>query len=129
RADFEAAVAAHGRFNTHKALEPALAKRIEFTLADDSGVVAESEQPFGARHPALAAHVHPVDALATPAARTRWLAWAQALGTEKAKTPQQAASAIELAFAQDDLAERFKQLREALFVAKEDRLKTHLAKF
>ena len=34
RADFEASVAAHGRFQTQKALLAALAKRVEFALAD-----------------------------------------------------------------------------------------------
>ncbi|MCJ0763060.1 UvrD-helicase domain-containing protein [Variovorax terrae] len=47
RADFEAVVAAHGRFQAHKALEAALAKRVEFTLADAQGVVDASVKAFG----------------------------------------------------------------------------------
>ena len=39
RADYEAVVARHGRSQTHKALAAALAKRVEFDLADDAGVV------------------------------------------------------------------------------------------
>ena len=47
RADYEASVAAHGRFNTLKALESALSKRVEFGMADAVGVVTESVRPFG----------------------------------------------------------------------------------
>ncbi|MBC5783358.1 UvrD-helicase domain-containing protein [Ramlibacter sp. USB13] len=47
RADYEASVAAYGRFNTLKALESALGKRVEFAMADAVGVVADSVRPFG----------------------------------------------------------------------------------
>ncbi len=42
REDYEAAIAAHGRSQTLKALESALAKRVEFALADEAGVVDAS---------------------------------------------------------------------------------------
>ena len=42
RTDYEASVAAFGRFQTQKALHSALDKRVEFTLADADGVVAAS---------------------------------------------------------------------------------------
>jgi ATP-dependent helicase/nuclease subunit A len=42
RQDFMDAVAAHGRFNTQKALLSALAKRVEFELADAHGAVDAS---------------------------------------------------------------------------------------
>jgi ATP-dependent helicase/nuclease subunit A len=47
RADYEASVGAHGRFNTLKALESALGKRVEFAMADAVGVVDDSVRPFG----------------------------------------------------------------------------------
>ena len=42
RQDFEAVVAAHGRFQTEKALAGALSKRVEFALADAQGVLETS---------------------------------------------------------------------------------------
>ena len=42
RADYEASVAVHGRSQTAKALQAALVRRIEFTLADRRGVVEAS---------------------------------------------------------------------------------------
>ena len=54
RADYEACVAAHGRFNTLKALESALSKRVEFAMADAHGVVDDSVRPFGERFPQFA---------------------------------------------------------------------------
>ncbi|WP_372825726.1 UvrD-helicase domain-containing protein [Polaromonas sp.] len=46
RADFEAVVLAHGRFQTDKALQAALDKRTEFALADAVGVVDASVKHF-----------------------------------------------------------------------------------
>jgi len=47
RADYEASVATYGRFNTLKALDSALSKRVEFAMADAMGVVDDSVQSFG----------------------------------------------------------------------------------
>lgn len=46
RADFEAVVEIHGRFQADKALQAALDKRTEFALADVTGVVESSVQHF-----------------------------------------------------------------------------------
>jgi ATP-dependent helicase/nuclease subunit A len=46
RADFDALVAEHGRFQAQKALASALQKRVEFSLADAAGVVDASVQHF-----------------------------------------------------------------------------------
>ena len=54
KADFEALVLVHGRFQTDKALQGALDKRTEFTLADEKGVVDASVQPFAAQFPEFA---------------------------------------------------------------------------
>ena len=51
RADFEASIATHGRFNTQKALTAALAKRVEFTLADEHDVVEGSVKHFSVQFP------------------------------------------------------------------------------
>ena len=55
RQDFEAVVAVHGRFQTEKALEAALAKRVEFSLADAHGVLETSVPHFSGPFPELEA--------------------------------------------------------------------------
>jgi ATP-dependent helicase/nuclease subunit A len=62
-------------------------------------------------------------------ARSRWLGRARVLGTEKNKTPQKAAQLIVDAFETANVQERLILLRRAFFVAGEDRLTAHLAKF
>lgn len=130
RADYEACVAAYGRFNTLKALESALAKRVEFAMADAVGVVDDSVRYFAQVFPRFAGLARPEESLAGDIARRRWLGRAQALGPEKNKSPQVAADAIVRAFdEEDDPVRRFAALRKALFVAKEDRLGANLAKY
>ena len=63
-ADFHAAVQAHGRFNTLKALTAALSKRVEFALADAQGVVDRSVKPFSEVFTELAGLDVPNQALA-----------------------------------------------------------------
>jgi ATP-dependent helicase/nuclease subunit A len=138
KADFEAVVLEHGRFQTEKALAVALDKRIEFALADSHGIVDASVEHFQKRFPALAQFHHPHDALEQPAARDRWLAWAHSLGRESNKTPQKAAQRVFDAFAppanplftgEADGSSRLEILRKAFFVADEDRLTQHLKKY
>ena len=130
REDFEALVRSHGRHATLKALEAGLARRMEFAIADAADVVAGSVERhaewFGARHPWLEGLDDPRDVLAQAAVRTRWLQWARSLRAETNKTPRSAAAAIEQALAIDDAAERFAQLRSALFVQDDHRLRHHL---
>ncbi|MCA0311406.1 MAG: UvrD-helicase domain-containing protein [Proteobacteria bacterium] len=129
-ADYHALVAALGRHSAHQALEAALARRVEFQLADAAGHVEEAVAAVGAMVPELAAFAHPSDALLTDAACIRWLAWARDLGAEKTKTPQNAAAAVIDAFAAPpDGPRRLAALRKAFFVANEDRLTQHLQKF
>lgn len=129
RADYEAVVARHGRSQTHKALAAALAKRVEFDLADAAGVVDASVPPFQQVYPDLAAFAEPAEALQTEAALQRWRSRASALGAESNKTPQKAADAVIDALACPDLNQRLDMLRKAMFVAKEDRLSKNLEKF
>ncbi len=68
RADYAAVVAAHGRSQTHKALEAALDKRVEFALADEAGIVAASVPPFADLYPGLAGVAHPSEWLLQRAA-------------------------------------------------------------
>ena len=129
RHDYMDAVATHGRFNTLKALQAALAKRVEFGLADAHGVVEASVRPAGVQFPAFAGVADPLEMLDGDVSRSRWLARARALGTEKNKTPQKAAQLVVDAYDTPDLKSRFSLLRKAFFVADEERLTSHLQKF
>ncbi|WP_295950985.1 exodeoxyribonuclease V subunit beta [Rhodoferax sp.] len=100
RADFEALVAVHGRFQAHKALASALNKRVEFVLADAQGVVDASVPPFDVQFPAFAGLAAPEDLL-----------WAQRpllqeaagnLGRASAVTFSAAGSALEQALTAHD---------------------------
>jgi len=95
RADFEASVAAHGRFLTQKALLAALAKRVEFTLADTHGVVEASVKPFGEQFPEFAGLQEPRDVLTQLKGPRQQLAdAARALG--RASAPTFSAKGVEL---------------------------------
>jgi ATP-dependent helicase/nuclease subunit A len=133
RADYEALVATHGRSQTEKALEGALQRRVEFTLADAAGVPAASVPPASALYTEFAGLDTPAQWLLQTAVRERWLARARVLGEEKNKTPQKAATAVIDAYALLDAAASPGQLEEALqalragfFVKDEDRLTQHL---
>jgi ATP-dependent helicase/nuclease subunit A len=54
RKDYGDAVATFGRFQTQKALESALSKRVEFALADAQGVVDASVRTFALQYPQFA---------------------------------------------------------------------------
>ncbi|HMS26274.1 MAG TPA: UvrD-helicase domain-containing protein [Burkholderiaceae bacterium] len=129
KADFDSLIAAYGRSQTLKALEEALMKRSEFELADAHGVVESSVPPFGIFVPDFKDVASPDDLLATMDAKDRWLARAKLLSVEKNKTPVKAAQEVVSAFECTDLAERFAILRNAFFIAVEDRLTHHLQKF
>ncbi len=129
RADYTALMLEQGRHQAHQALQVALSRRVEFTMADEAGVIDEAVPPFETVVPELAGVPHPVDALATSAAKERWLGRAAALGKEANKTPRNAANAVVDAFETPDLQARLAMLRKAFFVASEDRLTQHLKKF
>lgn len=126
RRDYEASVAECGRFNTLKALAAALAKRVEFAVADAHAVVEDSVRPFTELFEGFAGLARPEEALASQRARERWLARARVLGAEANLTPRKAADATVIAFECEDLAQRLALLRKAYFVAAEDRLTQHL---
>jgi ATP-dependent helicase/nuclease subunit A len=95
RTDFEAVVQTHGRFQTGKALQAALDKRVEFALADEAGVVNMSVKAFSDQFPELAGLTTPEDALTHDAANRQLLFdAAKALG--RASAPTFSAKGVEL---------------------------------
>ncbi|HRW73167.1 MAG: UvrD-helicase domain-containing protein [Burkholderiaceae bacterium] len=95
QADYTALVAAHGRFSTEKALQSALQKRAEFTLADEAGVVEASVPRHGELFAELAAFDDPADALFDHAPTADLLAEAAAV-LAQASAPTFAAKGVEL---------------------------------
>ena len=95
RADFEAVVLTHGRFQAGKALQAALDKRVEFALADEAGVVNTSVKAFSDQFPECAGLATPEDALTQNAANRQLLSGAaKALG--RASAPTFSAKGVEL---------------------------------
>ena len=87
KADFEAVVLAHGRFQTDKALNSALDKRGEFLLADSAGVVGGSVVHFAEQFPEFVGLSHPGDSIGEGHAnRALLLSAAKALGAASAPT-------------------------------------------
>ncbi|HEY0823250.1 MAG TPA: UvrD-helicase domain-containing protein, partial [Ramlibacter sp.] len=86
RADYEASVAAHGRFNTLRALESALSKRVEFGMADAVGVVDDSVRYFTEVFEEFRGAAHPQELLSWPWVRDALYEAARALGRASAPT-------------------------------------------
>lgn len=95
KADFEALVLTHGRFQTDKALQTSLDKRTEFLLADEQGVVDVSVQPFELMFPEFAGLSAPEDALA-PSGAMEPLLWESAKALGRASAPSFSAKGAEL---------------------------------
>ncbi len=95
RRDYLNAVATHGRHQTHKALEAALSKRVEFVLADTHGVVDTSLDTFAAQYPAFAGNATPGDHLLRPEVQSLLWAAAKALGASSLVTCKEAAGKLE----------------------------------
>ena len=114
KADFEALVLAHGRFQTDKALQGALEKRTEFTLADEKGVVDASVQPFALQFPEFEGLNAPADSLfanpANPAHHTLLLVAARALGRASAPTFSAKGVQLEQALTAHDIGGVFSAL-------------------
>jgi ATP-dependent helicase/nuclease subunit A len=103
-ADYRAAVATFGRHQTHKALEAALNKRTEFALADMHGVVDASVRHFTAQYPDFGGLEAPQDRLAQAAVQQLLWDSARALGASTLVTATKAASTLERALTDGDLA-------------------------
>ncbi|MES2582030.1 MAG: UvrD-helicase domain-containing protein [Pseudomonadota bacterium] len=104
RQDYLDAVATHGRHQTHKALEAALNKRVEFALADEHGIVDASVLHFAQQFPAFADVPTPTALLHSARVRGLLLDAARLLGASTLKTCLEAATALEQAVSADDLA-------------------------
>ena len=108
RRDFEDSVAVHGRSQTRKALEAALAKRVEFELADAQGVVDASvsrwEDAFSDLAQGVVRGEGPVILLSTPGpVRDALGAAARVLGASTLKSCIDAAGQLEQALGAHDL--------------------------
>jgi len=102
-ADFDALVAVHGRSQTHKALESALQRRVEFTLADAAGSVDGAIDRWDVLWPDMAgAGDGPADWLL--AQRDALYAASRALGRASAKTFATKGVELELAVTGRDAA-------------------------
>ncbi|MDP2449402.1 exodeoxyribonuclease V subunit beta [Polaromonas sp.] len=95
KADFEAVVLAHGRFQTDKALQAALDKRTEFVLADASGVVDASVQHFTVQFAGFEGLAEPEELLTSDHLHRQTLADA-AVALARASAPTFAAKGVEL---------------------------------
>ena len=94
KADFEAVVMVYGRFQTDRALQAALDKRVEFALADAQGVVDGSVQPFAQQFPMFAGLDQPEDLLRAGPGQQLLAEAARTLG--RAGAPSFAARGVEL---------------------------------
>ncbi|HSH91108.1 MAG TPA: UvrD-helicase domain-containing protein, partial [Ramlibacter sp.] len=104
RADFEAAVAAHGRSQARRGLEAALAKRVEFAFADAHDTIAESIKPFGEVYPEFAGLGEPCELLARIGPHRELLAnAARALGRASQASFSTKGAELEMAIAAGDL--------------------------
>lgn len=125
-ADYCGAVARYGRHQTHKALEAALNKRVEFVLADQQGVVDASVQTFAQQYPDFAALQEPADLMAQPAVRQLLLDAARQLGASKLVACTNAATRLEKALTQSaaspqtPLRSAYTEAFEALFTQKNE---------
>ncbi|WP_096695854.1 exodeoxyribonuclease V subunit beta [Polaromonas sp. AER18D-145] len=95
KADFEAVVLAHGRFQTDKALQAALDKRTEFALADASGVVDASVQHFTVQFAGFEGLAEPEELLTSNRLHRQTLADA-AVALARASAPTFVAKGVEL---------------------------------
>ncbi len=106
RATYFETVAAHGRSNVDKALGSALDKRVEFGLADAAGVVEGSIRPFDVVYPEFAGLAAPLDIFAPDSPQRQLLnKAAKTLGRYDGAIPQKAASQLELALTENNLAD------------------------
>ena len=102
RADYVALAQTHGRSNARKALEGALAKRVELALADAAGVLAGSVTTAAAQFPEFGAWEQPLECLQAADATDQLWAAAKVLGAAKQKTFVEAAGKLEKALTDGD---------------------------
>ena len=104
RADFAALVFEHGRHQAEKALQTALDKRLEFSLADAKGIVDTSVVHFTVQFAEFASLAEPEDFLRNNASKLGLLhAAAKALCGASAPTFRAAGVALEMALVVNNL--------------------------
>lgn len=114
KADFESVVFDYGRSQAEKALQTALDKRTEFTLADAQGVVDQSVTHFAQQFPEFDGLAAPEDHLfAHPVRQQTLLSAAKALGCASAKTFAAKGVELEIALTAGDLPGVFAALLTA----------------
>lgn len=102
RADYVAQVQTHGRSNTRKALESALAKRVELALADAAGVLAGSVATVAAQFPEFAGLEEPAQRVLRADAQDLLWAAAKVLGATNLASCRAAAGKLERALTSVD---------------------------
>ena len=111
KADFEAVVFEHGRFQCEKALAVALDKRIEFTLADAQGVVEASVLHFSQQFPEFSGFSFPDEFITASAANSQCMRdAAKALGRASAPTFSAKGVELETALTEGNLSAAFAAL-------------------
>jgi ATP-dependent helicase/nuclease subunit A len=110
RQDYEDAVAVYGRHQTLKALEAALAKRVEFALSDAQGVVDASVQTVAQRFAWMAPYQEPLEVLNGEIAKTVLGAAARALGAASQKTYAARGVQLQEALQRSDIDQIFDSL-------------------
>jgi ATP-dependent helicase/nuclease subunit A len=111
RADFAALVFEHGRHQAEKALQTALDKRLEFSLADVQGIVDTSVVHFSVQFAEFASLATPEDFLIGNAVHLNVLrAASTALGRASAPTYAAAGVALEMALTAKNLPDTFSAL-------------------
>ena len=104
REDYQALVAAHGRFQAERALMAALQRRVEFALADAQGRVEASVPHFHEVFTQLQALQSPMDGLLLPACLERLQQAARVLGRASQPSFSAKGSALEQAITARDAA-------------------------
>jgi ATP-dependent helicase/nuclease subunit A len=118
RADYVALVQTHGRSNTRKALESALAKRVELALADAAGVLAGSVATAATHFPELAAWEQPLECLQAADATEQLRVAAKVLGAATQQACIKAAGKLEKALTDGDTKGLFGALLTDKFEAR-----------
>nr|WP_246295024.1 UvrD-helicase domain-containing protein [Schlegelella koreensis] len=115
RADFDALIGAHGRFQLRKWLDAALARRNEIGMADAAGTLDPSIPSAHVMWPGVDPRVDPATRLRSVSIHALLTDVARGLCQAKNKTSQKHGALLAAALAVDDDRERFAAAYRALF--------------
>ena len=119
RADYAAMTARRGRTQLGKWLAAAWWRRVEFEMADEAGVLAESVEPAAALWPEIGRFEHPVEAVLDVFWQARLRHVADVLG-RGAKTHQDSAAKVAAALASGDPRRLFDAAWRTLYTDKDE---------